>query len=564
MISVSGKKWEEKKTNKNSIEKLKQDYNFSDILSKLVISKEFDTIELSSIDNNLDLNNVFLKNNDFEESIKLVINSIKNNEKICILGDYDVDGSAATSLFIRFFENIKHPYFYYIPDREKDGYGASKILFQKLILKKPQLIIMVDCGSTSNEAIAFLNDNNIKSLIIDHHEINKPFPDANSIINPKKDNGYIEYDYLCATTLVYFFLDLLTQKIKSKIIISDYLIYVLLATVCDVMPIRKLNRLIALDVLKKFDINKNMAFNELFNLNNKKNRLNINDLGYLIGPILNAGGRLAKSSYATELLSSDDLSIVNIKSIELIKLNNKRKEIETLILNEIDFNRIEKENKDIVVYYNSNINEGLIGIIAARLKDYFNKPAIVITSSGEYLKGSARSVYNYNIGRVIKNALDKNIIIGGGGHNMAAGFTLKKNNLKNFNKFILKDFLDTGTSKDNIFLYDAEVSALAFNEDFYNEIKKLEPFGTGNSVPTFLFKDLKIIKSKTLNNKHISLIFKSKTGFSIKSISFNSVNNKIGEYLMNYKNTLSVLGQINENIWNNKKTLQLTIRDLIL
>ena len=564
MISVSGKKWEEKKTNKNSIEKLKQDYNFSDILSKLVISKEFDTTELSSIDNNLDLNNVFLKNNDFEESIKLVINSIKNNEKICILGDYDVDGSAATSLFIRFFENIKHPYFYYIPDREKDGYGASKILFQKLILKKPQLIIMVDCGSTSNEAIAFLNDNNIKSLIIDHHEINKPFPDANSIINPKKDNGYIEYDYLCATTLVYFFLDLLTQKIKSKIIISDYLIYVLLATVCDVMPIRKLNRLIALDVLKKFDINKNMAFNELFNLNNKKNRLNINDLGYLIGPILNAGGRLAKSSYATELLSSDDLSIVNIKSIELIKLNNKRKEIETLILNEIDFNRIEKENKDIVVYYNSNINEGLIGIIAARLKDYFNKPAIVITSSGEYLKGSARSVYNYNIGRVIKNALDKNIIIGGGGHNMAAGFTLKKNNLKNFNEFILKDFLDTGTSKDNIFLYDAEVSALAFNEDFYNEIKKLEPFGTGNSVPTFLFKDLKIIKSKTLNNKHISLIFKSKTGFSIKSISFNSVNNKIGEYLMNYKNTLSVLGQINENIWNNKKTLQLTIRDVIL
>ena len=564
MISVSGKKWEEKKTNKNSIEKLKQDYNFSDILSKLVISKEFDTIELSSIDNNLDLNNVFLKNNDFEESIKLVINSIKNNEKICILGDYDVDGSAATSLFIRFFENIKHPYFYYIPDREKDGYGASKILFQKLILKKPQLIIMVDCGSTSNEAIAFLNDNNIKSLIIDHHEINKPFPDANSIINPKKDNGYIEYDYLCATTLVYFFLDLLTQKIKSKIIISDYLIYVLLATVCDVMPIRKLNRLIALDVLKKFDINKNMAFNELFNLNNKKNRLNINDLGYLIGPILNAGGRLAKSSYATELLSSDDLSIVNIKSIELIKLNNKRKEIETLILNEIDFNRIEKENKDIVVYYSSNINEGLIGIIAARLKDYFNKPAIVITSSGEYLKGSARSVYNYNIGRVIKNALDKNIIIGGGGHNMAAGFTLKKNNLKNFNEFILKDFLDTGTSKDNIFLYDAEVSALAFNEDFYNEIKKLEPFGTGNSVPTFLFKDLKIIKSKTLNNKHISLIFKSRTGFSIKSISFNSVNNKVGQYLMNYKNTLSVLGQINENIWNNKKTLQLTIRDVIL
>ena len=564
MISVSGKKWEEKITNKNSIEKIKQDYNFSDILSKLVISKKFDQTELSSIDNNLDLNNVFLKNSDFKKSVELVVNSINNKEVICILGDYDVDGSTATSLFVRFFESIKHPYFYYIPDREKDGYGATKNLFQKLILKKPQLIIMVDCGSTSNEAINFLNKNEIKSLIIDHHEINKPFPNANSIINPKKDAGYIEYDYLCATTLVYFFLDLLSKRIKSKFKISDYLIYVLLATVCDVMPIRKLNRLIALNVLKNFDINKNIAFNELFNLNNKKNKLTINDLGYLIGPILNAGGRLAKSNFATELLSSDNLDVVNTKSNELIKLNNRRKEIETLILNEINFEKIEEENKNVIVYYNSSINEGLIGIIAARLKDYFNKPSIVITNSNNLLKGSARSTHHYNIGRAIKNSLDKSIIISGGGHNMAAGFTLKKNNLENFEYFILKDFKDSNTTINHSFTYDAEISSFAFSRDFYNDIKKLEPFGTGNLTPTFFLKDLKVIRTTKLDNKHISLILKSKTGFTIKSISFNSVNSKIGEYLLNYKNTINVLGQINENIWNNKKTLQLTIRDVIL
>jgi len=564
MISISGKKWVEKATNKNSIEKLKQDYNFSSILSKIIISRNFDQTELNSIDNHLDLNNVFLRNSDFERSIKLVTNSIKNNEKICILGDYDVDGSAATSLFVRFFENIKHPFFYYIPDREKDGYGATKKLFQKLILGKPELIIMVDCGSTSNEAIDFLNENKIKSLIIDHHEINKPFPNATAIINPKKDNGYIKYDYLCATTLVYFFIDLLSQKIKNSIKISDYLIYVLLATVCDVMPLRKLNRLIALVVLRNFNINKNIAFNELFNLNNKKSKLNISDLGYLIGPILNAGGRLSKSNYATELLSSDNLKIVNIRSNELIKLNNKRKEIETLILDEIDFEKIDKENKDIIFYYKANINEGLIGIIAARLKDYFNKPAIVITTSNEVLKGSARSVFSYNMGCAIKNSKDKNLIINGGGHNMAAGFTLKKKNLKNFENFILKDFIDKGSTRDYIFSYDAEVSPLAFNEDFYTDIKRLEPFGTGNSAPTFLFKDLMVIKANILSKKHISLVLKSKIGFSIKSISFNSVNNKVGEYLLNYKKSLSVLGYINENIWNNKKTLQLTIRDLIL
>ena len=564
MISITGKKWEQKKINKNSIEKLKQDHNFSEILSKLIITRKFDHTEIYSIDNELDLTNVFTKNDDFINSIDLLSTSIKNKEKICILGDYDVDGSVATSLLVRYLKSIKHPFFSYIPDRETDGYGASKKLFKKLIIKKPKLIIMVDCGSTSNEAIDFLNENRIKSLIIDHHEINKPYPKANAIINPKKDNGYIEYDYLCATTLVYFFLDLLIKSSNDKFNIREYLIYVLLATVCDVMPLRKLNRLISIIALKEFNIESNLVIKELYNLNNKKNKINIDDLGYLIGPILNAGGRLGKSNYATELLSSDNPKIINIRSIELIMLNEKRKKIEKIILDEINFSKIESENKDIIIYFNPNINEGLIGIIAARLKDYFNKPSIVITTSGDMLKGSARSIYNYNIGHAVKNLLDNNIILSGGGHNMAAGFTLMKHNLSIFENFISNHFLESGVFTNHIFNYDSEISSIAFNKTFFGDIKKIQPFGTGNPVPIFLFKDLRIIKTNILNNKHISLILKSKIGFSINSISFNSLNSKVGECLLNYKKNLNVIGQINENFWNNKNTLQLTIRDLIL
>ena len=564
MISVSGKNWEEIKINQNSVNKLKQDYGFNDILSRLIISRKFNEEEIASINNNLNLNNVFLNTDDFKRSVQLVLESINKKEKICILGDYDVDGSAATALFVKFLNDIKHPYFYYIPDREKDGYGATKKLFQKLILKNPKLVIMVDCGSTSNEAIDFLNEKKIKSLIIDHHEINKPFPDANSIINPKKNNGYNEYDYLCATTLSYFFLDLLIKEIKCNTIIKDYLIYVLLATVCDVMPIRKLNRLIAINALNNFDIEKNLPIKTLFELNNKKNKISINDLGYLIGPILNAGGRLGKSEYATEVLSSPNDKIINDKCKDLIKLNEKRKHIESLILNEINFKKIEENNKDVIIYYSPNINEGLIGIIAARLKEFFNKPAIVITSSNDLLKGSARSVYNYNIGRVIKNLLDENIIIGGGGHNMAAGFTLTKENLKIFTNYILEDFKKNINLRNNTFYYDSEISSHSLKQEFYENLKKIEPFGTGNMLPTFLIKDLKILKSKILNNSHISLILKSKTGFSIKSISFNSINTKMADFLIGYKKSINVIGQISENIWNNKKNLQLTIRDIIL
>ena len=564
MISITGKKWEQRKINKNSIEKLKKDHNFSEILSKLIITRKFDQTEIYSIDNDVDLANVFKTNDDFKDSIDLLTIAINNKEKICILGDYDVDGSAATSLLVRYLESIKHPFFSYIPDREVDGYGASKKLFQKLIIKNPKLIIMVDCGSTSNEAVDFLNENKIKSLIIDHHEINTPYPKANVIINPKKNNGYIEYDYLCATTLVYFFLDLLIKNFNNKINIREYLIYVLLATVCDVMPLRKLNRSMAIIALKEFNIKSNLAIKELYTLNNIKNKININDLGYLIGPILNAGGRLGKSNYATELLSSDNPRIINEKSIELIILNEKRKKIERIILDEINFSKIDSDDKNVIVYFNPNINEGLIGIIAARLKDYFNKPSIVITTSGDILKGSARSIYNYNIGHAIKNLLDNNIILSGGGHNMAAGFTLIKNNLNIFQDFISNHFLESGASTDHIFNYDSEISSIAFNKTFYGDIKKIQPFGTGNPVPVFLFKDLRIIKTNILSNKHVALILKSKVGFSINSISFNSLNSKVGECLLNYKKNLNVIGQISENFWNNKNTLQLTIRDIVL
>ena len=162
MKSISGRSYKEIKINKNKIEKLKQNYNFSEIISKIVIQQNFDEDEIYSINNNLNLTNVFSNNVDFEKSLNIIMNAIKNNEYICILGDYDVDGSVATSLLVRLFKYIKHPHFFYIPDREIDGYGASKKLFEKLILKKPDLIIMVDCGSTANEAIDYLNSKKIK------------------------------------------------------------------------------------------------------------------------------------------------------------------------------------------------------------------------------------------------------------------------------------------------------------------------------------------------------------------------------------------------------------------
>ena len=461
MISVSGKIWTEQKVNKNLVEKIKQDYGLGDILSKLIISRNYDSSEIYGINNSQKLINIFKDDKDFIKASLILINTININENICILGDYDVDGACATSLLVRYFTHINQKHFFYIPDRINDGYGASKKLFKKLILKKPKLIIMVDCGSTSNEAIDYLNKHNIKSIIIDHHDINKPYPKANVIINPKKEITKTEKSLLCATTLTYFFIEILIKKTESNYRISDFLIYVLLATVCDVMPLRKINKIIGRNTIDNFKIQNNLALNHIFQQYNLKKKLTIDDLGFLIGPIINSGGRLNNSKYGVELLSSDDLDIIKDRSIKLINLNNKRKIIEQNIIDEIDFEKIKKENKNVIIYYKNNLNEGLIGIIASRLKDYFNKPSIVITKSSNRFKASARSTTTYNIGNLVKLLIDKNIIDTGGGHNMAAGFTMKKNNLKMLDDFIQKDYLKKISHNYKLNIYDMQISSSA-------------------------------------------------------------------------------------------------------
>ena len=564
MISVSGKNWIERKVNKNSVEKIKQDYKFNEILSKLIVSRNFDETEINNINNNLEIINIFKNDSDFKGASEILNISIKNNEKICILGDYDADGTAATTLLVRYFNHIKQPHFYYIPDRVKDGYGATKNLFQKLILNQPKLVIMVDCGSTSNEAIDFLNENKIKSIIIDHHEINKPYPASNVIINPKKTITRNEESYLCATSLTYFFLDYFIKKNNSNFKIDNYLIYVLLATVCDVMPLRKINKIIASNVIKNFRINDNAVFKFIFNQLGLNKKFSIDDLGFLIGPIINSGGRLGFSNYGTELLTTDDPKLIQKRSTELIKLNEKRKILEQNILDGIDYEKINKQNQKVIIYYDVNINEGLIGIIAARLKDYFNKPSIVITKSNNTLKASARSTSNYNIGNLIKLLIDNKIIEKGGGHNMAAGFTIKKSKLNSLNEFIQKDYNNKIIDADLSYKYESEISKSSINKKFIDEINKLGPFGNHNYLPIFLIRNVKIIKSNIINKKHISAIVKPNIGSSLKSICFNCMNTEIGEYLLSYKKNINIVAEINENIWNNKKSIQLNIKDLLL
>ncbi len=565
MISVSKKVWSERKISQRLIDKFVQDYTLSPILAKIIISKKFSLEEIYSIKNKVYLKNVFKNNRDFISASEIIESSIKNNEKICIFGDYDVDGSCASTLLIKFLTSIKHPFIYYIPDREIDGYGPSIKVFEKLIKKKPQLLIMVDCGSNSREAINYLKLNKIKSIIVDHHQIYKPFPLANEIINPNKNLNYINYNYLCATTLTYFLIDtLLSRKIvNSNIKLESNLILVLLATVCDVVPIRKLNRVLAIKTLNSPSTNNFISFKIIRDKILKNKKITIEDLGFIIGPILNSGGRLGHSDLATKLLSSNNENEILKISNKLIFLNEKRKNLENKALKRIDLNKLSKKHNEVIFIYDSFFKDGLIGIIASKLKDQFNKPAFVMTQVNSTIKGSARSVLNFDIGKILNKALDKNLINSGGGHQMAGGFQLNKKNLETFKLFLNKEFMNQHKNNEQ-FIFESKLSFTSINSVFISELNKLEPFGTANENPIFLFENLKIKNVKIFNSKHIFNLFISNNGKTVSAISFNSVDTSIGRYLLNYKKQLNVIGYIKENYWNNKKTLQLVVLDLIL
>jgi len=560
MLSVSGKNWEEIKINNRIVEQLKNEKKFSEIVSKLIISNNFDELEINTINEKIPFQNPFKNSDDFIQASTILEDSINNNDKIIILGDYDVDGCVSTSLLVNFLNELNYKFFsYYIPNRFNDGYGAGLDLVKNLEQQKPNLIILVDCGSTSNSSINYLKSKNIKTIIIDHHEIHKPYPKANCIINPKKIIDYSSYNYVCASFLVYFFIDKFIKKKKLKINFTKNLPYVLLSTIADVMPLRKLNRILALEVFNNKQIN--FFFSQFLEINKINRPLEIDDLGYLISPILNSAGRLGDPNKVVDLLTSKDSTYKeNIIKI-LIDTNEKRKKIENDALNEINLSKLKENPYNVLVLSKIIFNEGIIGIIAARLKEYFNKPSIVITKTKKGYKASARSTLNFNIGKFIKEALDKNLLLKGGGHNLAAGFSIDKSKIKEFEKFINNKF-----KENNIFInnkYISKISLNAVNVDFYNDLKKLAPFGSGNPNPIFLIENVKIIKPQILKDKYVSFFIKSKFGKLIQGFSFNILESAIKRTLLYNKKELSLIVQIKENNWKNKKKLQLILLDII-
>ena len=576
-LSISGKKWTYKKYDSNYITFLKENYYLDEITAKLLsirnINKDYIASFLKPSIKNLIPNPNILK--DMERTTKRILKSINSKEKIGIFGDYDVDGASSTALIGNYFKMIKQDFEIYIPDRKLEGYGPSINSFKKLINKNVSLIITVDCGTMSFEAIEYANKNKIDVIVLDHHQSEIQLPKAYSIINPNRLDDKSKLNYLCAAGVCFMTLISLNSHLRKQTWFSknkiqepnllNFLDLVSLGTICDVVPLVGLNRAIVKQGLKIISLKKNLGLKTLIDLCKIETKPSTYHLGYVIGPRINAGGRVGKCSHGANLLLNNNPKESFQIASELEKYNSDRKKLEKDLLN-IVLNTINKKNNDPVLVLCGDLwHEGIIGIIASRIKEKFNKPTIIISLDNKIGKGSARSIVGFDIGAVILSAIQNNILIKGGGHKMAGGFSIEKNKIEKFKEFIIKRFKgkwDKTYFKDNLYI-DSSISTSALNINFYQKIEKLSPFGSGNPEPKFILENVKVIRSSVVGDSHVKSLLISKDGSTIKTISFNAYETDLGQFLLNNRtNTFNIVGKLSLNEWKGEKNVEFIIDDI--
>lgn len=574
--SVQGKEWVIKTFDKNSAELISKEYNLDFLTSKLLAIRN---INSENIKNFLDpkIKN-FLPNplrfKDMDKGLNVVAKHLKKKSKICIFGDYDVDGATSSGIMSKYLDQLSIDHIVFIPDRQTDGYGPSVQTFENIIKKNVNLIIALDCGTTSFDAIEFAKSKKIDVVVIDHHKSQEILPSANAVINPNRIDENGEHYYLCAAGVLFVFLVGLNKYLRENNFFSetgfaepnllDLLDLVMMGTVCDVVPLVDLNRAFVFQGLKVASKRNNLGLKTLVDYSKIRKRLSTYEVGYVLGPKINAGGRIGKSELGYNLLTTKSAETAYLISSELESLNLKRKDIERKIVDEA-IELAEKHSNEPIVFLNKNDwHEGLIGIVASRLKDHFNKPCFIISQKGNDCKGSARSVVGFDVGLAITKCKQLDLIIKGGGHPMAGGFSLKEEKLISFKDELVKSFLKSKESKENnVIQIDSYLESTAINNELIEKLNYLEPYGSGNREPTFGFEDFKVSKVIETNNNHVKVVLQ-KGNFYIDGISFNSKNKDIGNYLMNYKKPFNVAGKIKLNEWNGRSKIELIIDDIQL
>ncbi|MEE1043453.1 MAG: single-stranded-DNA-specific exonuclease RecJ [Clostridia bacterium] len=505
------------------------------------------------------LHNPFLLN-DMDKAVERIEKAIMRNEKITIYGDYDADGVTSTSILYMFLRENGAIVDYFIPNRFSDGYGMNIDAIKNIAESGTKLIITVDNGIAAYNEIEFAKTVGIDVIVTDHHECPEIIPDCCAVINPKRKDSMYPFSELAGVGVTFKLITALNKDGIEKII-KKYILITAIGTIADIVPLNDENRAIVIMGLKMVGYDNNVGVNALLNVSGIEGEGKVSDFAFGIVPRINAAGRLENASICVELFCSKDSIRCSEIAKKLDELNEYRQNIEKNITESvfdiIDQNKLYKDN--VIVVFGEGWNSGVIGIVASKVCEKYYKPCIVLTDEDDVVKGSGRSVTGFDLYEALCSCSD--ILLKYGGHALAAGLSIDKNNIELF-KIKINEYADkllNGKEFVQTINIDYTLNESFLNLNTIKSIAVLEPYGVGNPKPVFALLDAKVTRKSLLSEgKHIKLTL-NYNGASIDAIGFN-----MGEFaaIINEGFVIDVAGNLDINVYRGIENPQMIIRDI--
>ncbi|AMX92683.1 single-stranded-DNA-specific exonuclease RecJ [Mesorhizobium sp. M7A.F.Ca.CA.002.10.1.1] len=577
--SVSGVSWEHRLTERQDMIALAiaQGYGVPDIVARVLAGRGVTAEQTERfLDPTIrDLLPDPASLTDMHRAAARIAAAVMAREKVAIFGDYDVDGAASSALLKRFLTHFSVPSEIYIPDRIFEGYGPNPDAMRELVSRGATLIVTVDCGTNSAASIDAANEAGADVVVLDHHQVGGALPAAIAVVNPNRDDDLSGQGHLCAAGVVFLALVQTARILRSRMAdatppdLLSLLDIVALATVCDVVPLTGVNRAFVVKGLQMARQQKNEGLAALARVSRIGEPISTFHLAYLIGPRINAGGRIGDAALGSRLLATDDPVEARTIAETLDRLNQERQLMEQEMLAaaraEADAELAGGNGPAIVVTASNSWHPGIVGLLASRLKDHARRPAFAIAFNANGIgTGSGRSVSGFDLGRLVREAAIAGLIVKGGGHGMAAGITVERARLGE-----LRAFFEERAAADVFRLQgeeslaiDGALAAEGATLSLLDALEQAGPFGAGHVAPVFALPRHRLADARPVGTNHIRVELQSESGGRIQAIAFRAVDTALGEFLFkNRGKTIHVAGSLSGNYWNGNRTVQFRITD---
>ncbi|MFT4091627.1 MAG: single-stranded-DNA-specific exonuclease RecJ [Asticcacaulis sp.] len=521
---------------------------------------------------------------DMQPLVDAVLEALTAQRKVYVFADYDVDGATSAAQLVRWFRHMGHELKVYVPDRILEGYGPSEKAFDRLKADGAELIITVDCGASAHGALEYAASIGLEVVVIDHHLMREDPPKCRAVVNPNRPGDTSGQGNLAAAGVVFVVLAALNREAEKRGLFADrpkpdltqWLDLGALGAICDVTALTGFNRALAtqgLKVMSRLENKGIKALMQVAGLNDAQKTpqlMSVFHSGFVLGPRINAGGRIGRADLGVRLLSTEDEAEALELAQELNELNQTRREVETAVLEQAvalaEARNLWPSDDPVIVVAHEDWHPGVIGIVAGRLRERWRKPVIVIgidPVSGVG-KGSGRSQAGINLGQAIGAAYEAGILMAGGGHAMAAGLSVMRERIDDLRAF-LNDYVSSRTSEEERrerLEIDASLSAASATRDLLNHFEVMAPFGQGNPEPVFALPDMRVAYASALKGGHVRCELVDQQGRKIKAMAWRAEDTPVGQALLRPVGAVHVVGRLKADDYMGRNGVQFEIEDI--